>query len=95
MNDDGSMARREDLERFAEQHGLKIGTIADLIHYRTTNERTIELLDENELDTEYGVFSLRTYRDTIQGGHSSGDGERRYFRRRAGVCPGAHHRHPA
>ncbi|NVD35597.1 bifunctional 3,4-dihydroxy-2-butanone-4-phosphate synthase/GTP cyclohydrolase II [Marinobacter lutaoensis] len=68
MNDDGSMARREDLERFAEQHGLKIGTIADLIHYRTTNERTIELLDENELDTEYGVFSLRTYRDTIQGG---------------------------
>jgi len=67
MNDDGSMARREDLERFARQHGLKIGTIADLIHYRITNERTIELVSENELDTEYGRFRLRTYRDMIQG----------------------------
>ncbi len=68
MNDDGSMARRPDLEKFAEQHGLKIGTIADLIHYRTTNERTIECLSEYDLETEHGVFSLRTYRDTIQGG---------------------------
>ena len=67
MNDDGSMARREDLERFADEHGLKIGTIADLIHYRTMNERTIECVEENELDTEYGLFSLRTYRDNIQG----------------------------
>ncbi len=67
MNDDGSMARREDLERFAEQHGLKIGTIADLIHYRTLHERTVECIEENELDTQYGVFNLRTYRDNIQG----------------------------
>ncbi len=67
MNDDGSMARREDLELFAEEHDLKIGTIADLIHYRTMNERTVECVEENDLDTEYGVFRLRTYRDNIQG----------------------------
>lgn len=67
MNDDGSMARREDLEAFAAEHGLKIGTIADLIQYRTTNERTVECVEENDLDTEYGLFKLRTYRDTIQG----------------------------
>ncbi|NIU63325.1 MAG: 3,4-dihydroxy-2-butanone-4-phosphate synthase, partial [Pseudomonas stutzeri] len=42
MNDDGTMARRPDLEAFAEQHGLKIGTIADLIHYRMHNERTVQ-----------------------------------------------------
>src|SRR5690554_6969981 len=59
MNDDGSMARREDLERFAEEHDLKIGTIADLIHYRTMNEKTVECVEEHELDTEYGVFKDR------------------------------------
>ena len=67
MNDDGSMARREDLERFAVEHDLKVGTIADLIHYRTMNERTVECVEQNDLDTEYGVFNLRTYRDNIQG----------------------------
>ncbi|PAV24583.1 3,4-dihydroxy 2-butanone 4-phosphate synthase/GTP cyclohydrolase II [Tamilnaduibacter salinus] len=67
MNEDGTMARREDLEAFAEEHGLRIGTIADLIHYRTLNERTIECIDEYDLETEYGLFQLRTYRDTIQG----------------------------
>ncbi|MGP4843792.1 bifunctional 3,4-dihydroxy-2-butanone-4-phosphate synthase/GTP cyclohydrolase II [Marinobacter sp. 1Y8] len=67
MNEDGTMARRPDLEAFAEQHDLKIGTIADLIHYRTLHERTIECVEEYDLDTEYGIFQLRTYRDTIQG----------------------------
>ncbi len=67
MNDDGSMARRPDLEKFAEEHDLKIGTIADLIHYRTMNERTVECVEQNELDTEYGLFKLHTYRDNIQG----------------------------
>lgn len=67
MNDDGSMARREDLEAFAQLHDLKIGTIADLIHYRTLNERTVECVEQYDLDTEYGVFNLRTYRDSIQG----------------------------
>lgn len=67
MNDDGSMARREDLEAFAQTHDLKIGTIADLIHYRTMNERTIECVEQYDLDTEFGVFNLRTYHDSIQG----------------------------
>ena len=67
MNDDGTMARRPELEAFAERHGLKIGTIADLIHYRTMNERTVECVDHYELDTEYGQFRLHTYRDSIQG----------------------------
>jgi len=68
MNDDGSMARREDLERFAVEHDLKIGTIADLIHYRTLHEHTIECVEQYDLETEYGVFNMRTYNDTIQGG---------------------------
>ena len=67
MNDDGTMARRPQLEDFAERHGLKIGTIADLIHYRTMNERTVECVDHYEMETEYGVFRLHTYRDSIQG----------------------------
>lgn len=46
MNDDGTMARRPELELFAEQHGLKIGTIADLIHYRMIHERTVERVSE-------------------------------------------------
>ena len=42
LNDDGTMARRPDLERFAKTHSLKIGTIADLIRYRLKNERSVE-----------------------------------------------------
>ncbi|WP_409524673.1 bifunctional 3,4-dihydroxy-2-butanone-4-phosphate synthase/GTP cyclohydrolase II [Nitrincola sp. MINF-07-Sa-05] len=66
MNDDGSMARRPDLEKFAAKHGLKIGTIADLIHYRTTNEHTIERVREGEMSTEFGQFHFVTYADRIQ-----------------------------
>lgn len=66
MNDDGTMARRPDLEKFAQKHGLKIGTIADLIHYRTTTERTVEKEDEGVISTEYGDFNYVTYQDTIQ-----------------------------
>lgn len=67
MNDDGTMARRPELEAFAEMHGLKIGTIADLIHYRATTEQTIERVASHELQTDYGPFTAVTYRDTIQG----------------------------
>jgi len=67
MNEDGTMARRPDLEKFAEKHNLKIGTIADLIHYRTTNEHTVERLQEGILPTEYGDFNYITYKDEIQG----------------------------
>ena len=63
MNDDGTMARRPDLEISAEKHGLKIGTIADLIHYRMTNEQTVERLDQQSIDTEYGTFDLYRYRE--------------------------------
>ncbi len=67
MNDDGTMARRPELEQFAQTHGLKIGTIADLIHYRTLKEKTVERLEENLLPTEHGEFRMLTYRDTVQG----------------------------
>ncbi len=67
MNEDGTMARRPDLEQFAKEHNLKIGTIADLIHYRALNEKTVEKVDEHQLETEYGEFKLVTYKDTIQG----------------------------
>ena len=63
LNDDGSMARRPDLEVFAKEHGLKIGTIADLIHYRTENESTLERISECALPTEYGEFRLYAYQD--------------------------------
>lgn len=63
INEDGEMARRPDLEVFAQKHGIKIGTIADLIHYRMTNEQTIECLDEQPIQTGYGAFTLRRYRE--------------------------------
>jgi 3,4-dihydroxy 2-butanone 4-phosphate synthase/GTP cyclohydrolase II len=65
LNEDGTMARRPDLERFAEEHGLKIGTIADLIHYRVRNEKTIERLNECQLPTEFGEFRLVAYQDCV------------------------------
>jgi 3,4-dihydroxy 2-butanone 4-phosphate synthase/GTP cyclohydrolase II len=68
MNDDGSMARRPDLEVFAQKHGLKIGTIVDLIHYRISNERTVQRKDSWAVQTEHGEFTLHTFADTIHGG---------------------------
>ncbi len=67
MNEDGTMARRPELEKFAEQHGLKIGTIADLIHYRVIHERTIEKLSEGVVATDHGEFCLHTYKDLLTG----------------------------
>nr|MBS0021991.1 3,4-dihydroxy-2-butanone-4-phosphate synthase [Gammaproteobacteria bacterium] len=65
LNDDGTMARRPDLEVFAKQHDLKIGTIADLIHYRVLHEKTVERMAESDLPTIYGSFRLYLYQDTI------------------------------
>ncbi|MCM2680538.1 bifunctional 3,4-dihydroxy-2-butanone-4-phosphate synthase/GTP cyclohydrolase II [Echinimonas agarilytica] len=65
LNDDGTMARRDDLLKFAEKHGVKIGTIADLIEYRSFNETTIERVAHCKLPTEFGDFELHTFRDTI------------------------------
>lgn len=67
MNADGTMARRDDLEEFARVHGLKIGTIADLIHYRATKEKTVECINERQVETEHGHFTLKTYRDLARG----------------------------
>jgi len=65
LNEDGTMARRPDLEVFAKEHDLKIGTIADLIHYRVKNEKTVERVSECKLPTEYGDFRLLAYQDCI------------------------------
>ncbi|MCP1676608.1 3,4-dihydroxy 2-butanone 4-phosphate synthase/GTP cyclohydrolase II [Natronocella acetinitrilica] len=65
LNEDGSMARRDDLMAFAREHGLKIGTVADLIAYRVRNERTVERVAECELPTEYGSFRLYAYQDNV------------------------------
>ena len=67
LKEDGSMARKPDLEVYAKQHGLKIGTIEELIRYRIENEKTIKHVAETELATEHGVFSLHAYRDSIDG----------------------------
>ncbi|WP_028670728.1 bifunctional 3,4-dihydroxy-2-butanone-4-phosphate synthase/GTP cyclohydrolase II [Saccharospirillum impatiens] len=68
MKEDGTMARRPDLEAFAQEHGLKVGTIADLIHYRILNERTIEKIEQRSLSTRAGDFSVKVYRDSLCGG---------------------------
>ena len=67
LNEDGSMARRPQLEKFAQQHGLKIGTIADLIHYRMETEKTVQHVSRHDVETDFGPFALHAYRDTIEG----------------------------
>ena len=65
MNEDGTMARRDDLEKFAREHGLKMGTIADLIQYRLKHEKTVERVAECNLPTEFGDFRLIGYEDIV------------------------------
>jgi 3,4-dihydroxy 2-butanone 4-phosphate synthase / GTP cyclohydrolase II len=65
MNDDGTMARRPDLEAFAERHKLKIGTIADLIRHRLRQERSVERIAEQIVNTEFGEFQLLAYEDHV------------------------------
>ena len=65
LNEDGTMARRPDLEKFAREHGIKLGTIADLIRYRLDNEHTIERVAETHVQTEFGEFHLVTYQDGL------------------------------
>jgi 3,4-dihydroxy 2-butanone 4-phosphate synthase/GTP cyclohydrolase II len=66
LNEDGGMARLPELERFSKQHGLKIGTIADLIHYRMQNEATVRRTSECHLPTVYGEFRVVAYHDDIE-----------------------------
>jgi len=65
MKDDGTMARMPDLLAFAQTHGLKIGAITDLIHYRSRTERIVERIAERPLHTAYGAFRLVVYRDKL------------------------------
>ncbi len=65
LKEDGSMARRPDLEIYAREHGLKIGTIEDLIRYRIENEKTVERVAENDVATEHGTFRVYAYRDAF------------------------------
>ncbi len=65
LNEDGTMARRPDLELFARDHGLKMGTIADLIQYRLRKEKTIERVTNCMLPTEYGDFQLIAFQDMV------------------------------
>ena len=68
MNDDGSMARMPDLVAFAQLHGLKIGTIADLIAYRRRTERYVERVMDTPFESIHGgPFRLMLYRNTIEG----------------------------
>ncbi|HZE90475.1 MAG TPA: bifunctional 3,4-dihydroxy-2-butanone-4-phosphate synthase/GTP cyclohydrolase II, partial [Rhizobacter sp.] len=69
MKDDGTMARLPDLEIFAREHGLKIGTIADLIGYRSRNESLIERLSQRKLSTAHGEFDCTAFRDRAGGLH--------------------------
>jgi 3,4-dihydroxy 2-butanone 4-phosphate synthase/GTP cyclohydrolase II len=66
LNDDGTMARRPDLEKIAANFNLRIGTIADLIHYRIQNEKTIARVTESVFPTEFGDFRLVTYKDNLK-----------------------------
>lgn len=65
MNEDGTMARLPELAHFAQRHGLRIGTIADLIRYRMENESTVQRVGECRLPTEFGEFQCVTYHDDI------------------------------
>ena len=64
LNDDGTMARRPDLEIFAEKHNIKWGTIEDIIRYRMDNEKTIERINQRQFKTRFGNFKLVSYLDT-------------------------------
>ena len=67
MKDDGTMARLPDLQVFAAEHGLKIGTIADLIQYRSANESLVEKLGSRPMNTAFGPFTAHAFRDQPSG----------------------------
>jgi len=67
LKDDGEMARLPDLIAFAQHHGLKIGTIADLIHYRSRTESLVQRVSERDVETVHGAFRLVVYSDRIGG----------------------------
>ena len=71
MNEDGSMARLDDLMRFARRHEMKIGTIRDLIEYRRRYDHLVERAEDTGFTSDYGAdWRLITYRNTIDGSAS-------------------------
>ncbi len=67
MNEDGTMARMPQLEKFSHQHGIPILTIADLIQYRMKHERLVRKIEEADLPTRHGHFRICVFEDTIHG----------------------------
>ncbi|MFA5388426.1 MAG: bifunctional 3,4-dihydroxy-2-butanone-4-phosphate synthase/GTP cyclohydrolase II, partial [Candidatus Omnitrophota bacterium] len=65
INDDGTMARQKDLERFSKKHKLKICTIAGLINYRRRSEKLVACVASSRIPTDYGVFKLYLYESTV------------------------------
>lgn len=65
VNDDGTMKRGAELEEFARTHGLKVGTIADLIRYRLRNERSVERILDQTVNTDHGEFRMCCYEDHV------------------------------
>ncbi|MEE8427125.1 MAG: 3,4-dihydroxy-2-butanone-4-phosphate synthase, partial [Woeseiaceae bacterium] len=65
LNEDGSMARRPDLEKFARTHDIRVGTIADLIRYRLEKERNVERIGEQVVQTDHGDFTMICYDDLV------------------------------
>jgi len=65
MNDDGTMARRDDLIKFGKDNNIKVGTIADLIDYRLSSDSTVEAIHEKDVSNEFGDFKLIVWRDVI------------------------------
>jgi len=67
LNEDGSMARRPDLEKFAKKHNLKIGTVADLIEHVIKHEKTVERMTKTLVNTRHGQFGFFAYQETTGG----------------------------
>ncbi len=65
LKEDGSMARRPDLEKFSSEHDIKIGTIADLIRYRLETERNVERIGKEIIETAHGEFTMFCYEDHV------------------------------
>jgi len=65
LNEDGTMARRPELERFVAEHDLKMGTVADLIRYRLGTEQNVECIHSQQVGTAHGAFDLKVFRDRI------------------------------
>ena len=69
MKEDGMMARTPELVKFAEKHGLKIGTVKDLVHYRKTHEKFVECVAKAKMPTRYGYFEIYGYINKLNGEH--------------------------